>query len=97
MQGCFRPPYLPKYASGRHREAPPQEASDGPGRLAGPARAGWLRGKGREGKGREGRGRDGKEKEKKGKKGKGREGKGREGKGLLDPPLGFHWSVGLVR
>ena len=92
MQGCFRPPYLPKYASGRHREAPPQEASDGLGRLAGPARAGWLRGKGREGKGREGRGRDGKEKEKKGKKGK-----GREGKGLLDPALGFHWSVGLVR
>ena len=53
--------------------------------------------KGRAGKGREGKGGEGTGRKKKRRERKEREGKGREGKGLLDPPLGFHWSVGLVR
>ena len=65
--------------------------------------AGWLGrpgpagSEGREGKGREGKGGEGTGRKKKRRERKEREGKGREGKGLLDPPLGFHWSVGLVR
>ena len=83
---------MPPGGTGKPRpRKPPTDLAGWLGR-PGPAGSEGREGKGREGKGREGKGREGKRKE-----GKERKGKGREGKGLLDPPLGFHWSVGLVR